>query len=285
MDFCSEQTSGNRGTQSHGAVSAGLKASRAAGRIAGGFCFWGDSMGAAGNGSNRWGGQPGIQPSGLPFRSNTPETDIAPRDVLRCPQCALVQFRTSSDLCRRCAKPLPPKFPELARAASPQPPLASKTEVLASDSEQPMEEPRNRGTRIRRLRIGGRVQAWRKQRGLTQRQLATRLGIPRSYLSRIENNRLLPGPRMVPKIAEALAVKISDLLSAEPAQNARPRSGADPTTAALLQRLVQLPPRAMAAVLNRARRMAARVSPLPGSGAPPGSQRRTGRQLTETLRR
>ena len=52
----------------------------------------------------------------------------------------------------------------------------------------------------------------REQRCLTQMSMATLLRIPRSYLSRIENNRLLPGPLMVADFAAALDIEISTLL-------------------------------------------------------------------------
>src|ERR1700748_660920 len=35
------------------------------------------------------------------------------REVLRCESCKLVQFRTSSEICRRCKKSLLPEAPKL----------------------------------------------------------------------------------------------------------------------------------------------------------------------------
>src|SRR5262249_43941391 len=40
--------------------------------------------------------------------ANTVASGISPREVIRCRHCFLVQFRTVSELCRRCDTPLPP---------------------------------------------------------------------------------------------------------------------------------------------------------------------------------
>jgi transcriptional regulator with XRE-family HTH domain len=91
---------------------------------------------------------------------------------------------------------------------------------------------------------------------LRQGQLARILKIPRTYLSRIENNRLLPGPMMIPRIAAALAIPIAELLPGKPNRTAGGRSAdADPIAAALLNQFVQLRSWEMEEVLTTARRM------------------------------
>ena len=69
-----------------------------------------------------------------------------------------------------------------------------------------------RGKTTRELTIGRKLRELREQRSLTQQEMAGRAGVPRTYISRIENARLLPGPTMLQRIAEALAVEILDLL-------------------------------------------------------------------------
>ena len=74
------------------------------------------------------------------------------------------------------------------------------------DSTQP------RGKTTRELTIGRKLRELREQRHLTQQDMACRAGVPRTYISRIENARLLPGPLMLGRIATALDVAILELL-------------------------------------------------------------------------
>ena len=74
------------------------------------------------------------------------------------------------------------------------------------DSFQP------RGKTTRELTIGRKLRELREQRHLTQQDMAVRAGVPRTYISRIENARLLPGPLMLGRIASALEVAILELL-------------------------------------------------------------------------
>jgi transcriptional regulator with XRE-family HTH domain len=98
-------------------------------------------------------------------------------------------------------------------------------------------------------------------------QMATLFKIPRSYLSRIENNRLLPGPLMVAQFAEALGVGVSELLPPEPSRQKAAPMVSDPATAALLKYFAELAPGEMELVLSRARQMAGRANPLPAADA------------------
>lgn len=69
-----------------------------------------------------------------------------------------------------------------------------------------------RGKTTRELTIGRKLRELREQRHLTQQDMACRAGVPRTYISRIENARLLPGPLMLGRIATALDVAILELL-------------------------------------------------------------------------
>jgi transcriptional regulator with XRE-family HTH domain len=66
------------------------------------------------------------------------------------------------------------------------------------------------------LSIGSRLLQIRNQRGLSQRQLSQRCGLASSYLSRIENRRIEPRPKTLRRIAEALAIPVSDLFEEHP---------------------------------------------------------------------
>jgi transcriptional regulator with XRE-family HTH domain len=61
-------------------------------------------------------------------------------------------------------------------------------------------------------RLGGRIQAVRMERGLTQEELATKAGLSRAYVARLETGRHNPPVLTVAKIAKALRVPLRDLL-------------------------------------------------------------------------
>jgi transcriptional regulator with XRE-family HTH domain len=69
-----------------------------------------------------------------------------------------------------------------------------------------------RGKTARELTIGRKLRELREERNFTQQEMASKAGVPRTYISRIENARLLPGPVMLHRIADALSVAILDLL-------------------------------------------------------------------------
>lgn len=64
--------------------------------------------------------------------------------------------------------------------------------------------------------VGERIRQIRKERNLTQRQLAEKVGINFTYLSRVENDRLdadqTPREETLQKIARALATDPDELL-------------------------------------------------------------------------
>ncbi|HMF65283.1 MAG TPA: helix-turn-helix transcriptional regulator, partial [Edaphobacter sp.] len=97
---------------------------------------------------------------------------VEQREVLRCDHCSLVQFRTANALCRRCHKCLEVEEPEPAPvplALVPQPP------------------PQPEG-----LQVATAVRDLRHVRNLSQRQLAARMNVPRTYISKIENGKAMP---------------------------------------------------------------------------------------------
>lgn len=71
------------------------------------------------------------------------------------------------------------------------------------------------------MKIGDNVKKIRKERKLTQSELAKRMGISRSYLSDIENNRKNPSKRTLDSLAEKLDVSFIYLTTLEYNQNDR----------------------------------------------------------------
>jgi len=120
------------------------------------------------------------------------------REVLRCAHCSLVQFRTTNDICRKCKKSLLPELPKvqpIAIAAEPEAPHAEGIQVAAA------------------------VRDLRHVRNLSQRQLATRMNVPRTYISKIENGKAMPTLSSLDRLARALQVDISALLRDAPTRH------------------------------------------------------------------
>src|SRR6202050_2098986 len=115
------------------------------------------------------------------------------REVLRCERCTLVQFRTANSLCRRCHKPLEVDEPE-----------PSVTQFAGSLEET---APEDNGLQVARA-----VRDLRKGRNLSQRQLAGRMQVPRTYISKIENGKAMPTLSSLARLASALEIDICNLL-------------------------------------------------------------------------
>ena len=119
---------------------------------------------------------------------------VEQREVLRCDHCSLVQFRAANALCRKCRKPLDVEEPEPVAA-----PMLSLVPP-AAESE--------RGG----LQVATAVRDLRRVRNLSQRQLAGRMNVPRTYISKIENAKAMPTLGSLERLAKALQVDISALL-------------------------------------------------------------------------
>ena len=123
-------------------------------------------------------------------------TTLAPvdsREVVRCDHCHLVQFRTVNNLCRKCRTSLDEDEPEPILVE--QPPV-----VEAPSSHHP------------HLQIAAAIRMLRLKSGLSQRQLALRMQVPRTYVSKIENEKAVPTLSSMQRLATALEVGIADLL-------------------------------------------------------------------------
>ncbi len=62
------------------------------------------------------------------------------------------------------------------------------------------------------LHVAGQVREIRKARHLSQRQLAGRMQVPRTYISKIENGKAIPTLGSLERLADALEVDVSQLV-------------------------------------------------------------------------
>ena len=125
-------------------------------------------------------------------------TTLAPvdsREVVRCDQCHLVQFKTVNNLCRRCRTSLDEDEPEPILA-----PLLETTEPVSEGEPE--------------VQVARAIRMLRQRGGLSQRQLALRMGVPRTYVSKIENQKATPTLSSLERLAGALEVSVPDLLRA-----------------------------------------------------------------------
>ncbi|HYX52796.1 MAG TPA: helix-turn-helix transcriptional regulator [Candidatus Limnocylindrales bacterium] len=62
------------------------------------------------------------------------------------------------------------------------------------------------------LQIAAAIRNLRQRSGLSQRQLALRMQVPRTYVSKIENEKAVPTLSSLQRLATALEVSVGDLL-------------------------------------------------------------------------
>src|SRR5882762_10816127 len=63
------------------------------------------------------------------------------------------------------------------------------------------------------LNLATSIRSLRLRNGLSQRQLAGRMSVPRTYVSKIENEKATPTLSSLERLARALEVTVPDLLS------------------------------------------------------------------------
>jgi transcriptional regulator with XRE-family HTH domain len=116
------------------------------------------------------------------------------REVVRCDFCSLVQYRTSNSLCRKCRRPL-----DIEEPAPPAPHLVPSPCAAPASAEAG-------------LQVAGQVREIRKARHLSQRQLAGRMQVPRTYISKIENGKAIPTLGSLERLASALQVDVCQII-------------------------------------------------------------------------
>ena len=139
-----------------------------------------------------------VRSSPLWHSHNPMATTLAPvdsREVVRCDHCLLVQFRTVNNNCRRCHS-------SLDEEPEPEP------VVMAPPVMMPMP-----GTGRGHLNLATSIRSLRLRSGLSQRQLAGRMSVPRTYVSKIENEKATPTLSSLERLARALEVTVPELLS------------------------------------------------------------------------
>jgi transcriptional regulator with XRE-family HTH domain len=131
-----------------------------------------------------------------PLREKTNmATTLAPvdsREVVRCDHCHLVQFRTNNHLCRKCKASLDEEEPAPV--------------LMAPEAVEPAAGAHSH------LQIAASIRMFRQKSGLSQRQLALRMQVPRTYVSKIENEKAVPTLSSLERLATALEVTMADLL-------------------------------------------------------------------------
>jgi transcriptional regulator with XRE-family HTH domain len=124
--------------------------------------------------------------------SRYPMTD--PREVVRCPFCSLVQYRTKNGMCRKCSElfdPPPPIVfdPAIGEQTAPESPVS--------------------------IRVCERIRYFRRARHLNQRELARRMGAPRTYMTKVEHFHCVPTLALLERFADALGVEMWQLFATE----------------------------------------------------------------------
>jgi|SRR5690606_33403958 len=62
------------------------------------------------------------------------------------------------------------------------------------------------------MSLGLRLKTLRKSGGLTQQNLAEKVGVSRIYIQALESNRRLPSMKLLQKLAQALGVEPADIV-------------------------------------------------------------------------
>lgn len=130
-------------------------------------------------------------------------TTLAPvdsREVVRCDHCHLVQFLTNNHLCRRCHASLEDE---------PEPVVAEAVPAVTNGNGNG----HHNGNGHAHLQVAQSIRTLRQRFGLSQRQLALRMQVPRTYVSKIENEKATPTLSSLERLARALEVHVCDLLS------------------------------------------------------------------------
>ncbi len=144
-----------------------------------------------------------------------------------------------NSLCRRCHKTLERDEPEILRPQIVEP-------VLLPPNQQSG------------LQVAKTVRDIRRGKALSQRQLANRMQVPRTYISKIENGKAMPTLSSLARLAAALEVDICELV--HDARSRRQQEAAvvlaDPFLAEVAQYLGQLDIYQRSMLLNQTRDLA-----------------------------
>ena len=166
---------------------------------------------------------------------------VGTREVVRCTHadCNLIQFKPSNSLCRRCHRPL-------------------DIEEEVRHGPIPVEQSPVHPSAEAGLRVAGQVKEIRRARHLSQRQLAGRMQVPRTYISKIENGKAIPTLGSLQRLADALNVNVRRLVRDTRSCHDEEVASllADPLLAAIAELLPSLGPLHRSLLYGAARDMA-----------------------------
>ena len=110
------------------------------------------------------------------------------------------------------------------------------------------------------LNLAASIRSMRLRNGLSQRQLAARMSVPRTYVSKIENEKATPTLSSLERLARALEATVPDLLSGgeRNRQEEVRELMQDPFIAELLPFVTQLNGMQMSSVLTQVRDLTVR---------------------------
>jgi transcriptional regulator with XRE-family HTH domain len=118
-----------------------------------------------------------------------PAIPVDSKAVIRCQKCQLNQFMTRQGNCRRCHRPL----------------LNEEPPVMVHEF-QPAQSAQSAGPARPSVDMATAIWLLRSARGLSQRAMAKKMGIARTYISKLEGNRCVPSPGQIRRIAATLEV-------------------------------------------------------------------------------
>lgn len=103
-----------------------------------------------------------------------------------------------------------------------------------------------------------RIREIRTLRSLSQRQLAAKMSVPRTYISKVENGRAMPTLASLERLAAALSVHLGDLVQNNYVQRQQEMASlmADPFIAEMSTWITKLDDLQRSVILNHLREMA-----------------------------
>lgn len=124
------------------------------------------------------------------------------RKVIRCSHCKLNQFETKSGFCRKCAWPLQveeEREPVKIEVYRPKPRVANHFES-------------GRDVEASLLRLRTVIRLVRMTQELSQKDLAKKILVPRTYVSKIENGKAIPTLSSLKRFALAFHLPVYRLM-------------------------------------------------------------------------
>ena len=94
------------------------------------------------------------------------------------------------------------------------------------------------GTTMQQQTLGAMIASLRKERQMTQLELAEQLGVTDKAVSKWERNLSCPDIAAIPKLADILGVSVEELLRAQTAEQPAEKPGEAARTARLILRAV-----------------------------------------------